>query len=745
MLTRKFSIILFILFSINSIGQSQIFVSGKVSGKNEKGIQTALVGATLRWQNSKSGEITDPDGFFKIKKEADNHQLIISITGYKSDTLMVHSTDFIEVVLKESNTYLDAVTVRGSASVMDKLSPIQTEIITSSALKKAACCNLSESFETNSSVSVSYSDAITGSKQIQLLGLSGNYVQMNTENIPNIRGLNTTFGLNYTPGTWINSIDISKGVGSVINGYEAMTGAINVELVKPESSDKLFINSYLNSQGRAELNVQAADTLSKKWSVALLTHISSQIAKIDGNSDQFLDVPLYKQLNLINRWKYSGEKFATQFGIKYLTENRVGGQISFNPKTDQFTNKSYGFDSDTKRLEVFAKLALLFPSQPYQGLGLIINALNHNNESYFGFKKYTGAEKSIYSNLIYQNIIGNTNHTYKLGSSLLLDNYHEFFIDSVYKRNEVVPGIFAEYIYTFPEKITIMLGNRIDFHNLYGNRMTPRVHFKYDINENSQLRINWGKGWRMPNTVAENFGMFVNSRSVSITEVIKPEESINYGASFSQEYQLYGKKGSLILDFYKTSFQNQLVTDMENAGKVLFYNLKGKSFANSFQAELNYNPAERFDLKLAYRLFDVKNDFTTYNGETVFLAKQFVNKDRLLFNAAYATKWNKWKYDFTWQWNGKRRIPNPAQDHLHTKDSPLFFAPAFSNINAQVTKVYKNWEFYLGGENLGNFKQKNPIMGANDPFGATFDASMVWGPVAGRVIYSGLRWKLSDL
>jgi outer membrane receptor for ferrienterochelin and colicins len=740
---NKFVLVIILYFLKIAISNAQ-FLEGKVLYINPKGTKSPLVGATLRWENAKDGAITDPYGYFKIKKEVQNHQLIISLIGYKTDTLMVHSYDFRTFILEEKSENLSEVIVSSCSNVIDLLNPIQTEIITSKALKKAACCNLSESFETNASVSVSYSDAITGAKQIQMLGLSGNYVQINTENIPNIRGLNTTYGLNFTPGTWISSIDIGKGAGSVVNGYESMTGVINVELAKPELADKIFINSYLNSQGRAELNVQLADTLNKKWSTGLLTHISTQKVKLDENNDGFLDLPLFNQFNILNRWKYQDEKFATQFGIKALNENRQGGQISFNPETDKNTFKAYGFGSKTVRYEIFGKIALLFPNKPYKGLGLIINTLSHQNNSFFAFKNYTGKEKSIYSNLIFQNIISNTNHSYRAGVSFIIDNYLEKFTDSTFKRKEIVPGIFGEYTFTIPNKLSIVLGGRTDFHNIYGTKFTPRIHAKYDISENIHLRLSAGNGWRMPNALAENFGMLVNSRNIIFKEKIRPEVSHNYGVSLTNEFTVLNRKGSLVLDFYKTNFVNQLIVDMENADKVVFYNLNGRSFSNSFQVEANYSPKERFDVKLAYRLFDVKNDVHAVGHDYTLLAKQFVNRDRLLFNTAYATKWNKWKFDFTWAWNGKRRIPNAQAGHVHIADSPQIFAPAFSNINAQISKVYKNWEIYIGGENLNNFKQKNPIIDAKYPFGPNFDASMVWGPVAGRMVYSGFRWKIGN-
>jgi len=737
----KILIVSLLLLSKTAFSQTEV-VRGIVLEKKSDGKTEPVIGATLRWENAKSGTSTDAKGEFSLNKSTQNHELIVSSVGYKIDTLMVHSLDFVTVILKISSADLQEVVVKSDATTIDRMNPIHTEIITTKALAKAACCNLSESFETNASVSVSYSDAITGSKQIQLLGLSGNYVQTNVENIPSIRGLNTTFGLNYLPGTWLASIDVAKGAGSVVNGYESMTGALNIELAKPDMAEKLYLNVYGNSQGRGEINLNLANKINKKWSVGLLTHASTLQSKLDQNGDGFLDLPLYTQFNGINRWKYQSDKMMASFGLKALYEDRTGGQVSFNPDTRGTYSGFYGFGSKTQRYEFFSKTAKLYQTKPYEGLGLIINGLYHDNVSYFGFKNYTGTEKSLYTNLIYQNIFDNTNHQYKAGLSYLLDDYHEKYIDSTFKRTESVPGAFVEYTETIPDKLVVVLGGRVDFHNLYGTRFTPRFHLKYNLSTNTALRLSAGKGWRMPNAIAENFGMLVNSRQLSVIGIIKPEESWNFGASLSNDFYLFEQKGTLILDAYRTDFQNQLIVDMENSDLVRFYNLKGSSFSNSFQAEVNYSPITRMDIKLAYRVFDVQNDVQTPTGELTLLPKQFVNRDRFLMNLAYTTKFDKWKFDFTWQWNGKRRIPNTSEGHIHSSTSQSVFAPAFSNINAQITKAFFKWEMYVGGENLNNFTQKDPIFGANDPFGKNFDASMVWGPVIGRMVYVGMRYKI---
>ncbi|GGB93464.1 TonB-dependent receptor [Dyadobacter sediminis] len=701
-----------------------------------------VTGANVYWSGTTQATETDSSGKFVIPRSAYSNLLVVSFVGFRNDTIKIGSESELQIVMKSDQT-LDEVTVRGNATSIDRLSPHQTEIITTRALAKAACCNLSESFETNASVSVSYSDAVTGSKQIQMLGLNGTYIQTNIENIPAIRGLASTFGLNFVPGTWIQSIDVGKGAGSVVNGYESMTGQINVELQKPDSREKLYLNTYVNNFGRAEVNLNLATQLNDKWSTALLTHGSTLKNRFDKNKDGFLDLPLYTQYNALNRWKYQSEKFMAQFGIKALYEDRLGGQNDFR-KAMKGTTEAYGFGAKVNRYEFFSKLARLFPDKPYKGLGFIVNASMHDSKSYFGLNSYDGKQKTLYGNLIYQSIIGNTNHTYKAGLSYLLDNYNEQYNDILRIRNESVPGAFFEYTYNSLDKFVLVAGARADFHNLYGTQWTPRLHLKYSLTDQTTLRASAGKGFRVSNPLAEYYGNLVSSRTVVFRESIRPEVSWNYGASVTQDFELGSMKGNFIMDFYRTDFRNQLVADMENPEYIRFYNLEGKAYANSFQAEANLTPVKRFELKLAYRLFDVKQTIRNVYDENVILPRMMVSRDRVLFNAGYALPYDKWKFDATLQWNGKRRIPYMGElaDHHMPANPVSTMSPSFYNLNAQITRTFPKWDIYLGGENLTNFRQKNPIMNASEPFSQHFDAGMAWGPVVGRMIYAGIRYKI---
>lgn len=747
-----------ILINMNATAQR---VAGTIYERDAKDKKQPLVGVNVFWLGTSVATTTDSVGRFDIARAAKSNKLILSYIGFKTDTIKVSSESNFEIVMK-SEGQLGEVVIRGTSSQIDRLNPIQTEIITTKALAKAACCNLSESFETNASVSVSYSDAVTGAKQIQFLGLGGQYVQTNVENVPTIRGLASTFGLGYVPGTWIQSIDVAKGAGSVVNGYESLTGAINVELIKPDAREKFYFNAYVNHLGRGELNLNLNRKVSEKWSTGFLTHASTLQNRVDNNSDGFMDLPLYTQFNGVNRWQYKSNKMMAQFGIKALTENRLGGQMGFKPNEHRGTAKYYGFGNNTNRIELFSKTAKLYQDKPYKGLGVILNASQHNADSYFGFANYEARQRTLYGNMIYQSIINNTNHQFKTGISYLLDDYREMYKDSLMTRTESVPGAFFEYTFNHLEKFTLVAGLRADYHNLFGAFVTPRLHARWQPFDHTVLRASAGRGQRTPNAFAEYYGYLVSGRTVrfygddgravtSYGSTIRPEVSWNYGISLTQTFHFFEKHWDLILDYYRTDFQNQLIADTDHAtplaSHLYFYNLKGKSFSNSFQIELNTLLSKRTEVKLAYRLFDVWQTMGRPFGNAILQQRMMVPRDRILFNIGYALPYDKWKLDLTVQWNGKGRITNPLQSLAATVDGkqmPILYSQSFMNINAQASRAFKKFEVYLGGENLANFRQPNPIINAQDPFSKYFDAGQTWGPVVGRVIYAGIRVKVKE-
>jgi hypothetical protein len=517
-----------------------------------------------------------------------------------------------------------------------------------------------------------------------------------------------------------------------------------VELRKPQTSEKLYLNGYVNSMGKTDVNLNWAHRLNDKWSTGLLLHDDFLYSKQDFNKDGFRDLPTGNQFSGVHRWQYLGEHgLMSQFGVKVLVDDKTGGEIGYNPSTDKFSTNEYGLGFNTKRYEVFGKIGYVFPEKMYKSIGLQVSAFDHDQKAYFGLTQYDARQKNFYSNLIYQSKIHSDVHKFKTGLSFLYDQYKEQLNSAPYDRIEVVPGAFAEYAYAPNEKLDIVAGIRTDHNSLYGWFATPRLNVRYAPFSTTILRLNAGRGQRTANIFAENIGVLVSSRQIQILNTqagkaygLDPEVAWNKGISLDQKFKLFNRDASAGVDFYRNDFTNQVVADLENAREVNFYNLKGKSYSNSFQTELNFIPVKKLEVRLAYRLFDVK---TTYSNQ--LLEKPFTAKHRAFANLAY--DWSGWKFDYTLNFIGNKRIPSTAEnpDVYKMPDS----SPAYVTMNAQVSKSLgkkKLFDFYVGGENLTNYFQKNAIIAANDPFGQYFDASMVWGPVSGRLIYTGFRYSV---
>lgn len=704
-------------------------VRGVVLEEDGKGNFRPLPRASIAWQGTHAGTLTDTTGVFKIDISPLTDQLVISYAGYRPDTISVQPATDLKIILA-SNQQLGEVTLNSKlrSTYISSLSTIRTQVMTEKELFKAACCNLSESFETNPSVDVSYNDAVTGSKQIQLLGLSGNYTQLTVENLPGPRGLATSLGLNSIPGPWVESIQLNKGVGSVVNGFESIAGQINIELKKPEQAEKVYANVYLNNMGKSDINLNLAFKAGKKWSTALLLHDDFLYNKVDFNKDGFRDLPTGNLFTVLNRWKFEdGKGFIAQFGVKLMTDEKTGGETAFDPEKDKLTTRHYGLGISTRRYELFSKTGYVFPGKKYKSIGLQLMAYSHQQDSYFGLQPYTADQQSVYANLIYQSLIGNTNHKFRTGLSWSGDRYEELIRATLYKRNEQVPGAFFEYTYASGTKLGIVAGIRSDHNNLYGWYLTPRLHIRYEPVKGTSIRVSAGRGQRTANIFAENNSVLVSTRNILVPSIpgkaygLDPEVAWNKGISVDQKFRLFNRDASLSIDFFRNDFRNQVVVDLENAREVAFYNLAGHSYSNSLQAELHIIPVRRLEMRLAYRFFDVHS---TYSG--VALQKPFTSKHRAFANMAYELKG--WKLDYTVNLNGPKRIPSTSGNPgIYQREN---FSPSFWIMNAQLSKTVGKRhpvDLYLGGENLGNYFQKDVIISPEQPFGPFFDASLDGG------------------
>lgn len=649
-----------------------------------------------------------------------------------------------------SQKTLETVTVTSKKKGLQKslTKTANTTIVTSKELLKAACCNIAESFETNPSIDVNFPDALTGTKQIKMLGLTSPYIMITEENIPMVRGASQVYGLSFVPGTWVESIQITKGAGSVINGYESISGQINTELIKPLRDVPFFVNAYADSGARTELNTHANHKFNDKWATSFFLHTNSRFMKNDMNHDHFLDNPLAKQVNFTNRWQYSNPEtgWVAFFNAKYLDDNKLSGQLDFDKTKDKFTTNAWGSEVNTQRLDLSSKIGYVFKDMPFQSIGFQNAFSQHNQTSYFGFTTYDIKQQSLYSNTIFNSIINNTLHKFSTGITFTYDRYQEFVNSIDVSRIDNSAGAFFEYSYDNNNNLSFTLGGRIDYHNRLGVFATPRLHIRYNPWEKAVLRLSAGRGKRAANIYAENQLYFASNRTWNILDTngkiygLNPEIAWNYGLSFSQNFSLFHRPADVTLDFYRTDFQNQVVVDvMQSARDVLFYNLNGKSYANSLQLDFNYSPVTHFSLRTSYKFFDVKTQYITG-----IFQKPLQAQHRFFANAEYETHINngkQWRFDATYNWLGKQQLPTTIQNPI-SEQMPVFSNP-FATVNVQVTRIFsKNFEAYAGGENITNYRQNKAILGSHNPFGTHFDATVIYAPVFGQMYYAGIRYKL---
>lgn len=690
-----------------------------------------LYGAELFWLNSSVGTTTDRNGAFFLQKPADTDPLlVVRYVAYEPDTLLISpGTQTLDIFLVSPRTSETVSIAAEKPHTMDHADhPVNTRTLTETGLRTLACCTLAESFENTAAVDAEETDAVSGARRIRMLGLASHYTQVLIEKNPAMRGLVSSFGLDYIPGPCMEAIDISKGAASVVTGYESTTGQINVELRKPEKGDPFHLNLFRNSMGRTEGSMVASGRLNPAWGTMLLLYGAGSGMKLDGNGDTFLDMPLFSHLNMMNRWSYRTETGHIQFGLSFLRDHRDGGQTLFDFEKHVATDQAYGFHNKTGRAEVFLKAGTSLSGS--SSIGLILSAFGHDQRGFWGIKHYEGREKGLYANLVFQKAFDR--NSLSAGMSYQADQIDEIYSFHPYDFRESVPGWFAEYTFKRGEWLTAMTGIRYDRHNLYGDFWTPRFHLMFKPSLPTTVRLSAGKGYRSPHLFSENLIILASSRELVIEEKPTAEEAWNAGVQWTTDFSLgRDRPASLIIDFYRTSFLNQMIIDTEReSGGIFVYNLNGKSYSNSIQAEINAVLFRHFQTTAAFRYNDVK---ATINNELV--EQPLVGRYKGLLVLSWSP--GKYQFDLTAQLNGPSRLPRT--DNNPDPYKKALYSPAYPLLFGQVTYKLAGWQFYAGIENITGYKQADPILAWQEPFSRWFDSSLIWGPTIGRRIYAGIR------
>ena len=784
--------ILLILSAVLSFGMAFAHTWGVVL--DDKG--EPLVGANVYWAGTTVGTATDLEGRFQLEPVKTTNLLVSSFMGFHNDTTEVVGHAELTVVLV-SDLLLEEVDIveRKMAVLRSRVSALQTETITGEALCMAACCNLSESFETSASVDVAYSDAATGAKQIRLLGLSGTYVQMLTENTPNVRGLAQAFGMEYIPGPWMEAIQVSKGTSSVVNGYEAIAGQINVEYLKPQTQEPISLNAMVSTETHAEVNATGGWDLNDKVSTGVLFHAQNMSLELDHNHDGFLDMPKNTNVNLLNRWYVKTGDYTGQFLVRGLYDRRIGGLT----KEAEEVLSPYAIDLNTYRVDGFMKNGYVFDAELGTSIGVIASVSYHSQENTYGARQWNAAQTNAYLNAIFQTGFDDSasdmwdDHQHKLsaGLSVNYDGYDEAIQAypqplpegkgdllgvNALDRWEVTPGVFAEYTYTYKDKVTLLAGIREDYSSRYGFFTTPRMNVRYAPFEWWTLRGSVGLGYRTPNAIADNAAYLASNRMYYLGDgqlaigdgPLAQERSMNTGVSTVFYIPMGKRELQLSGEYYYTKFLDGVIADMDRSlHGVTLYNMHdvdgAQYFSHNWQVEATMEILRGWTMTAAFRYTDVKQStFNTDVNAYQLRDKPLQNKFKGIITTSYQTPLKTWQFDLTAQFNGEGRMPDGFQRPEGSKQYRIsngqVYHKWYPQLLGQVTKYFRTWSIYLGAENMTNFTQDNPIVGERreekgavgdrgehkfvDPTSANYDASMIWAPIHGWKVYLGFRWAL---
>lgn len=716
-----------------------------------------LQGVLVRWQNSKSGVFTDKNGTFILPyNDKDEPKIVSSYVSFKTDTTEVTSLEINHKIILNLNNDLKGATIvaRKISYGLSRLDPRTTVVLGEREFQKAACCNLSESFQTEPAIDALYSDAVTGTKQIQMLGLDGFYTLIGQEYMPAVRTLNGYYGLGHIPAAWVDDILITKGAGSVVNGFESIAGQINIELKKPFGKESFLLDQFVSEGGRYETDLMYKKDLNKNVSTSFFGRAALMTHSADRNNDGFLDMPNATDYKFMNRWQFNiPNKIEGIWSISYHENGFQTGQIDFlhNPENH------YGVNNQSNNFELAGKIGKPFKKRAATSIGSQYNFTSTNQRTEFGTSLnpdiYDASSVQIYTNFMYESYLFNTNHMYKAGISFLYDDVSEDVDFSRYQfdfnRKEWVPGTFVEYTYKPKETFSIVGGIRADYNSIYGWSATPRFHSKYIFNqEKTSLRTSAGLGRRTSNPISQNQQMMISGRTIQFLNQrnglaygLEQEVAFNSGFSLDHKFKTGFTTHGITIDYFYTAFLNEVVMDREINQLVRIYNQENGTKAHSFQVQYDVKPFRRTEIRAAYRLFDVNTRYSDIGlfSEDLTLNRPFVSRHRGFVSITQSTR-NQWQFSSITSINGPQRVAG-----LVDKQNELVsnYSQTFALINLHIAKTFRNvFELYIGVDNLANFRQENPIQNVENPFDQNFDAGLVWGPIFGRMIYGGFRLRI---
>ena len=633
---------------------------------------------------------------------------------------------------------LDAAvfTGRTNANYLSRGKELRTEVISSAGLMKMACCTLAESFENSASVTVGYADATTGARQIRLLGLSGIYTQMLDENRPTMRGITAPFGLSYMPGPWLESIQVGKGSPSVVNGTESVTGSINLEHRKPTDGKPLFVNASLMNDTKTDFNVTSSLQVADNLYTVLMGHVDGNFRTYDMNGDGFADEPALLQINAANRWLWYSPEVQVRWGFHYVHDSRKGGQMGGPWKSD----------IDNNLANAYAKIGRSLRDDGSSSIAIVADYTLQKTSSAFGHNLYNAQQHSLFSNLIYRNAFSEA-HDLTAGVNATIDLLGEDIRGSGQSLDDVRQTLvqidpYAEYTFRQGERLSVVAGLSGTIIPGHGFYPVPRLTLKYQPDDALVFRLNGGRGVRFSHPVSDNIGILSTGKTLTgdLTGRLL-EDAWTFGGNATW---YFSESTYLSLDYFHTRFVQAHFTNRESATDIILYALDGhNAWSQNLQADFNIEPMDRLTFTLTGRYTDARTWQPSGEVRELPLTSRF----KTVLNAQYKTRANRWIFDFTASLNGSSRVYDFMKE-LRDKEGTLLYpggrTPVYPLLYAQVTRRFRGFDLYVGGENLTGSMQMVPVVDADTPFSQTFDAASVWGPLMGAKFYAGIRltiWK----
>lgn len=746
-----------------------------LTGKVTDAEGNVLPGASVYWADTNIGVATATDGKFRLHRVKNYNKLVTSFLGYTNDTITVNNTTSEVTVKLLQGVVVESVVVDSTqGNYIRQEGILKGETISFAGLCKMACCNLAESFENSASVTVGYSDAISGARQIKMLGLAGTYTQILDENRAIMRGLSAPYGLSYTPGMWLNSIQVSKGISSVTAGHEAITGQINLEHRKPTDQERFFMNLYFDSELRPEINLSSAlpVTKDKKLSTIILAHGSLDTKSHDMNKDGYRDLPQSRQFDIASRWLYQANNgMQVRWGAKYINDYRIGGQMGYKKnmyedRKSMIQNGIYG--SEVKNEEVNAYFKLGCPVGPAvfdkeendemrSNIAFVVDYDRFREDAYFGaLRNYYGVQNMANANLMYMHyftyrsslnsgIAGSVRGVRENIDIAKLSEEGEIISSPTpFNRTEGEIGLYTEYTYTIKDKFSLVAGIRYDYNFFFRQSLlTPRGHIKWNITPTTVLRASAGMGYRPTDIITDNIGIMATGRDIKFTTELskmnRMEKALTVGGSLTQTFSTIGYRDlTFSFDYFRSQLYHSVIVDQElDTDNIWIYESNKSSHTDTYQLDMTWSPVKNLDIFATFRWTTSKYTIMRADGTFAKVDRPLTSQYKTLLNVQYATRARKWIFDVTAQLNGPSRIPTQTgnlEDSEWSPRYPMFFA--------QVTRKIRHWDIYVGCENIAGYRQKNPILAYETPYTTAFNSSCIWGPLMGRKFYIGVRFNL---